>query len=420
MSVLTKMTFANIFPYRIIKAVFSRIYRRIPIDRNVIKSFLAWKTLWRQAKVRHDASAPVCIAFDVCAAVSLSQTGRDFIEKLSRTGIPFTVFDTRTTSPDMPRIDYSPPNESREIVASSILHFSTDSFPKPHGIPNAITPFWEFESGMTEARPFLFKNVSTAIVFSDFCKCMVQASVPKHTKVIKIRYPFTLPAQRTQGKDMIRKAIGLSVSDFIVFFNFDFRSGYNRKNPQAVISAFARALKGVSSAKLLFKVSGAEFCANEFKDFSRLIETAGIQKQTVVIDGYLPHEQVLDAIYASDVYLSLHRGEGLGLGMLEAMSVGTPVICTNYGGNTEFCNGKTAFLVNYTLQPCTDDFFMYRFVKKWAEPDIEEAAKYLVAIKGDPQLGFTKAFAAMDYIAKYYTLDGFMNDVNGHIIRHWK
>ncbi len=412
------MTPSNFFPSRMTRTFLTRIYRRMPIDRNVIKSLWTWKALWRQARIHYDASAPICIAFDVCAAVSLSQAGRDFVEKLSKAGIPFTVFDTRMTAPDMPRIDYSPPNESKEIVASSILHFSTDTFPKPHGISNAITPFWEFESGMTEARPFLFKNVSTAIVFSDFCKCMVQASAPKNTKVIKIRYPFTLPAQRTQSKDIIRKAIGLSMSDFIVFFNFDFRSGYNRKNPQAVISAFARVFKGVSSAKLLFKVSGAEFCANEFKDFARLIETAGIKKQTVVIDGYLPHEEVLDAIYASDVYLSLHRGEGLGLGMLEAMSVGTPVICTNYGGNTEFCNGKTAFLVNYKLQPCTDDFFMYRFVKKWAEPDVEEAAKYLLAIKGNPKLGSTKAFAAMENIAKYYSFEGFMNDISNHIICH--
>lgn len=399
----------------LIKIIRTRIYRWMPIDRNVIKSLWAWKALWRQARIRHDASAPICIAFDVCAAVSLSQAGRDFVEKLSSTGIPFSVFDTRTISPGMPRIDYSPPNESREIVASSILHFSTDSFPKPHGIPNAITPFWEFESGMAEARPFLFKNVSTAIVFSDFCKRMVQASAPKNTTVIKIRYPFTLPAHRTQSKDIIRKALGLSMSDFVVFFNFDFRSGYNRKNPQAVISAFAKALKGVSSAKLLFKVSGVDFFANEFKDFSRSIETAGIEKQTVVIDGYLPHEEVLDAIYASDVYLSLHRGEGLGLGMLEAMSVGTPVICTNYGGNTEFCNRKTAFLVNYTLQPCIDDFFMYRFVKKWADPDVQEAAKYLVAIRANPNLGISKAFAAKDYIEKNYSLDGFKNDVNDFI-----
>lgn len=369
--------------------------------------------MWSHTQIRHDARAPFCVAFDTRAVTSLSQIGRDFVKKLSLTDIPFTVFDTCQTSPAMPRIVYSPPNESHDIVASCILHFCTNCFPKPWKIKNAITPFWEFETGMTRARPLLFSHVSTAVVFSDFCLKLVKASAPKHTKVIKMRYPFLPPTPRTREKHDVREELGLSKKDFIAFFNFDFRSGYKRKNPTAIISAFSRVFKGCPSAKLIFKVSGTEFFTQQYNEFLHTIDSAGISDQTILNDRYMPHEQVLDMILASDVYISLHRGEGLGLGMLEAMSVDTPVICTNYGGNTEFCNNETAFSVDYKLLPCNDDFFMYRFVKEWADPDAAQATEYLATIREKPELGYAKAASAKEFIERYYSLESFITDVKG-------
>ena len=49
---------------------------------------------------------------------------------------------------------------------------------------------------------------------------------------------------------------------------------------------------------------------------------------------------MLDLIHCCDVYVSLHRAEGFGLGMAEAMKMGKAVIATNYSGNTDFTKRK--------------------------------------------------------------------------------
>ncbi len=70
-----------------------------------------------------------------------------------------------------------------------------------------------------------------------------------------------------------------------------------------------------------------------------------------MIDGMFSRDQMLSLIYQSDCYVSLHRSEGFGLGMAEAMRLGKPVIGTDYSGNTEFLTDSTGFPIPYTLRP---------------------------------------------------------------------
>ena len=57
-----------------------------------------------------------------------------------------------------------------------------------------------------------------------------------------------------------------------------------------------------------------------------------------------------------DVYVSLHRSEGFGLVMAESMYVGTPVIATDWSGNTEFMNSDTACMVGYDMIELDKDY----------------------------------------------------------------
>ena len=86
----------------------------------------------------------------------------------------------------------------------------------------------------------------------------------------------------------------------------------------------------------------------------------------------------------ADIVLSLHRGEGFGLVLAEAMALGKPVIATGWSGNTDFINNTNAALVGYRLVPARDDRLVYRGL--WAEPDIAEAARLLRRFADDPAL----------------------------------
>jgi glycosyltransferase involved in cell wall biosynthesis len=86
----------------------------------------------------------------------------------------------------------------------------------------------------------------------------------------------------------------------------------------------------------------------------------------------------MNALFASaDCYVSLHRAEGVGLGMAEAMFLGKPVIGTNYSGNLDFMNAENSLLVDYCMTELSEGVATYERGSRWAEPSIEHAAELM-------------------------------------------
>ena len=98
----------------------------------------------------------------------------------------------------------------------------------------------------------------------------------------------------------------------------------------------------------------------------------------------LPPEDRHALTACADIVLSLHRGEGFGLVLAEAMLLGKPVVATGWSGNTDFMDPSNAALVAYRLAPARDDRDVYRGL--WAEPDVADAADRLRALADDPAL----------------------------------
>jgi glycosyltransferase involved in cell wall biosynthesis len=90
-------------------------------------------------------------------------------------------------------------------------------------------------------------------------------------------------------------------------------------------------------------------------------------------------------INCCDVYVSLHRSEGFGIGMAEAMKLGKVVISTNYSGNVDFTNKDTACVVDYRLIPVGDGYVLPDGKSMWADPDIEHAAFYMKKLYTDSE-----------------------------------
>ena len=80
---------------------------------------------------------------------------------------------------------------------------------------------------------------------------------------------------------------------------------------------------------------------------------------------------------ACDCYVSLHRSEGLGLTLGEAMYAGKPVIATGYSGTLDFMNNENSFLVDYEMVPVGAEGGPYPATASWADPDLEQAAKFM-------------------------------------------
>ncbi len=177
-------------------------------------------------------------------------------------------------------------------------------------------------------------------------------------------------------------------SKFKFLYTFDFNSSLQRKNPFGVIDAFRKAFRPGEGPLLILKsVNGYKWQM----DLERLREAAADRQDIVIIDKYLSSGERGALLSQCDCYISLHRSEGFGLGMAEAMSLAKPVIATKYSGNLEFMDQSCAWLVSakrVKVGPLAPPYLPDDY---WAEPDIEEAAQYCREIVFDIKSARIKA-----------------------------
>ncbi|NJK74046.1 MAG: glycosyltransferase [Microcoleus sp. SU_5_6] len=225
---------------------------------------------------------------------------------------------------------------------------------------------WELPEFPPEWQP-AFDCFHEIWTYSNFCAQAIAIASP--IPVIKIAPSISFPAP-----SLNRKALELPENKFIFLFVFDFCSRIERKNPLAVIEAFKQAFGGDDRALLIIKSSNSD----KFVKHQQLLNSAIAASDNIKhIDGYLSREELNALIYNCDCYVSLHRCEGFGLTMAEAMFYGKPVIATAYSSNTEFMNAGNSFLVKYKLTEIPANCSPYKQGNIWAEPDPEHAADWM-------------------------------------------
>ncbi len=174
--------------------------------------------------------------------------------------------------------------------------------------------------------------------------------------------------------EVTRAALGLPEDRFIFLFAFDMLSFIERKNPYAVIDAYRRAFgPDFKETQLVIKVTQLA----KFPEHAARLREAVASVNGTLIDRYLDRPE-LDGLFAAcDAYVSLHRSEGFGMTLAEAMSMGKPVIATDYGGNTDFMTVANSYPVAYRLVRLEEDYGPYQKGNVWADPDPDHAARLM-------------------------------------------
>lgn len=194
--------------------------------------------------------------------------------------------------------------------------------------------------------------------------------------VVKVTIPVAVPPPMPRT----RADLGLP-EGFLFLFSFDYHSVFERKNPLAVVQAFAAAFAPGDGATLVIK------CINEESDpanHERLSLAAAQHPDIHVRPGYVSPQEKDSMTASCDAYVSLHRSEGFGLTMAEAMYLGKPVIATGYSGNLDFMTAQNSLLVDYRLTTIPDTVPPYPPEGEWAEPDVAHAAKLMRRVFDDP------------------------------------
>ncbi len=195
--------------------------------------------------------------------------------------------------------------------------------------------------------------------------------VPVH----RMRFPVSVPSPPPLG----RAELGLP-DGYLFLTMFDYASTMRRKNPLAVVDAFRRSFAAGEGATLVVK------CINQGLDpdgHRQLTELAASHPDICIIDRYVSPDAKNALVSACDCYVSLHRAEGFGLPLAEAMYFGKPTIATAYSGNLEFQNEDNSYLVGFELAPIGGGGRQYPINGAWAEPDAEQAAERMRTVFDD-------------------------------------
>ena len=180
-----------------------------------------------------------------------------------------------------------------------------------------------------------------------------------------------------------RRYFKIPESSFIFLFFFDLTSHIQRKNPFAVLQAFEKlcSLRPDDDVCLVIKVKGGQMNAQDYDIFHSYVDR--LKSKLIVLDHLLSDNEVKNLLRSSDCFVSLHRSEGFGLGLITAMFLGKPVIATAYSANMDFMTERNSCLVRYDLCAVPDGAYPFGEGQVWADPDVDQAVEYMLRLVCD-------------------------------------
>lgn len=216
------------------------------------------------------------------------------------------------------------------------------------------------------------------------------------------------PVTATPGTPDMRRKLGLPHDVLVVLNVFHIGSAFSRKNPLAAIAAFRRAFADAPDRVLVIKLidNGADRARHQLD--AAIAGASNIR----MIEGALPQADMAGLMAASDVVISLHRSEGFGLVLAQAMALGKPVVATGWSGNLDFMNERNSALVSCSLVPVHDPDGAFGVSnQEWADADVEHATEWLRKLADDPGLRARLGAVARADVAQQLSPQAFASKV---------
>ena len=319
----------------------------------------------------------------VSSATGLGQSFRLIERVVEQLHVPYLIYEWGKYTPN--KVDTAQYQEKMEQdlhYGINLWHVNPAEFPKVYkdmtqaafdGRYNIAFWLWELEDFPDEWVPCanLLDEIWTP---SEFISRSLRKKIRKPVYTI----PYFVTAE-ADTKKYGRDYFNLPKESFLFLMMYDVYSIQERKNPEGVIRAFQEAFPpDRMDVGLVIKINSADRGS-----LQKIRQKVGQYTNVYLIQDNLEKIQVNSLIADCNVLVSLHRAEGFGLTMAEAMLNHVPVIATDWSANTEFMNQNTACMVGYELVTLKKNLPPYKKGNHWAEPDIAEAAAYMKRLAED-------------------------------------
>jgi len=230
-------------------------------------------------------------------------------------------------------------------------------------------------------------------------------------------------------ESVAREQLGLPEEGPVIYLvTFDANSTIARKNPYGAIKAFEEAFGcGRTDVVLVIKVVNLGRYPVVQRDMrAHVARLGGILIETDMAPG-----EIGALIKFADVYVSMHRSEGFGLGLAESMYFGRPVIATANSGNMQFMNNHNSCLVGYSskvvdrndLSDNPHAMVLYQPGNLWVEPDVSGAARWMRWLFDHPEERERIGAVAATHIRENFSsaaagraMRARLEEVNAHVV----
>jgi hypothetical protein len=353
-----------------------------------------------------DLSRPLPVGINVCGYIrnesGLGTLTRGYIRTLRSLGMAVSLKDVSTLSvnrsedPDLTAFDEEHPHPVNLVCVNADQHFVVMAQDEMFFRDRYNIGVWNWElPRFPEEWHDRFDHYDEIWAGSSM---IVNALAPVSPIPI-VRIPPVMSFGTTGNREMGRRTLGLEPDDFAFLFIFDFHSYGERKNPLGTIAAFKRAFGRDERARLVIK------CVNSHSDQAMMaaIEAEARGYPIQIVAEYLPYGRVSDLMAACDSYVSLHRAEGIGMTIAEAMAAAKPVIATGWSGNTDFMDVSNSYPVSFALTELAHDVGPYRAGETWAEPSVDHAAWLMRQVYDHPDEAADKGEDARQHVLEHFS-----------------
>ncbi len=320
----------------------------------------------------------------LAAESGIGESARSMLRIIKAAGTPVAPINFRVGNLSRMRESIPDVPATEHLHAINLFHINADQMFVAHDSLGASLfegryniGYWAWElREFPDAWVPAFDLLDEVWVPSSFCQQAIAVKSP--VPVLRVPHSVEAPALNAD-----RARFGIAADDVAFFAMCDVFSVPERKNPLGVAEAFRKAFPGSEPVRLFLKIGNLEF-QPDLK--SRLADLARADARITLLDGYLARPDLWSLMASIDCFVSLHRAEGFGLGMAEAMACGKAVIATPWSGNVDFTRIDNALLVDYSLVELQRDLGPYRRGEVWAEPDVTSAAHAMRKIAQSPDL----------------------------------
>ncbi|MEI9902232.1 MAG: glycosyltransferase family 4 protein [Hyphomicrobium sp.] len=390
------------------------IWQRIPYRLRRRALFTATSAMAPRISTTTRPAQPIIVAGALCSASGLGESARLCYEALRAAGVP--VLGVDISSPLMQPLDADFAfADGRNVAgpATLILHVNSPLVPFALWRLGArllrdkyVIGYWAWElPQVPDDWRHGIQFVHEIWVPSAFTAAAVRP-IAGQRPVRIVPHPVAVRG----GPAPVRADGG---APFTVLTIFNAASSIARKNPAAVVAAFQKAFGDDATARLIIKASNLDVAPSGREQLLAAIGSAA----NITLIEHTMSAAAMDQLFAeSDVVISLHRSEGFGLTIAEAMLRGIPAIATNWSGNVDFLTADTGRPVDFKMVPSDDPQGTYHYPEmQWADADVEDAARALRQLRDDPALAARLGEAGRAFARQHWTGEHYARIVLGHL-----